>query len=471
MRVSVSVNLVSFTYGVYTGWPTMVKEQLESAESPVGNLMGTGSYSWVCSLGMPSAILGTFFWGLVADRYGRKVTGYLTMAPFLVSWMLLLTVKTLPALLVARLLGGLGASGAAINCPLYSGEVSDANMKAGLGSLFMLMYNVGVLYVYAFGAFVDYDYLNAAGLAVSVLFIVAWYFMVESPTYLLQKNDPEAAAAALRWLRGVDDDGGGQKQGGKKDAVGDAGAGDVAADAAAEFGRLRERIERERAERERTSGETPVYFKRSTVRALIIGLVFQTGTQMSGINLILMDTKQVLDNSGSTVRPDVSCIVVGAVQLLASVVALFVVNRAGRKCWMIGTYMVTAASLFAVGLCSWLHEAGTFDGALYGAVPVASLSLHVAAFSLGVGMVPYIIYVEILQEDVRNVCMAVLMFWNNALGFGVVKAYPLMTGALGPSGSFWLFAAVCLAVVPFTYQYVPETRNKDPEAIEMELHA
>jgi len=430
-NVIVPANLVSFSFGVYTGWPATVTPTLKSPNStPLDHILTENSISWACSWGMLSAILGTFFWGMLADRYGRKLTGFLTMVPYLVSWIVLLEMKTETALMVSRFLGGLGASGAAINTPMYVGEVSDVNMRAGLGSLFILMYNIGVLYVYVFGVFVGYDMLNVACLAVSALYMVVWCYMPESPVYLVRRDRTAEAKRSLRWLRAKDND----------------------KEVEEEMERLTQRGD------QLTPATVKDYTQAATVRALLIGLVFQAGTQFSGINIILMNTVDIFKKSGSTLSAETCTMLVGVVQVIASVVASCTVNRAGRKFFLMVTYALTAVALITIGWC--FHASKADKAYSTGLLPVLSLSLHVMAFSAGLGMVPYIVYAEIFPANVRNGCMSLLMFWNNVLGFGVLKAYPKMEETLHISGCFWLFGAVCVVVVPYTYLFVPETKDK-----------
>lgn len=446
---SVPANLVSFTFGVYTGWPATVSPLFESENTPLDAVLTKDSISWICSWGMLSAILGTFFWGPFANRYGRKATGFLTMVPYLISWLILLNFKTESALMVARFLGGLGASGAAINSPMYVSETSDAGMKDGLGSLFILMYNIGVLYVYVFGVYVSYDTLNLACLAVSVLFMFVWYCVPESPIYLIREGQTDKARESLKWCRGN-----------------------------------REVEEELRSLTQRGDEMTPAklgdYFRKGVVRALIIGLVFQLGTQLSGINIILMNTVDIFQKSGSTLQPEYCTMLVGMVQVIASAIAACTVNKAGRKFFLIITYSMTAVALITIGLCFYNYRpetdvdaAGGIDDSwqthIIGLLPIVSLSLHVMAFSIGLGMIPYIIYAEIFPANVLNVCMSALMFWNNLLGFGVTKAYPYMTETFHISGVFWLYAVVCLLIVPYTYFFVPETKDKTYETIRASL--
>ncbi|XP_025200735.1 facilitated trehalose transporter Tret1-2 homolog [Melanaphis sacchari] len=437
---AISVNLVTFSFGVYTGWSSTVAPMLKDPkQTPLDHVITDNSISWACSWGMLSAILGTFFWGMLADNFGRKTTGFLTMLPYLISWIILLVVKTETALMVSRFLGGLGASGAAINCPMYVGEVSDEAMKAGLGSLFILMYNIGVLYVYVFGVLVNYTYLNVACLAISLLFMVVWFYVPESPIFLIQKKRMDEARRSLMWFRGKDND---------------------------------KEVSEEMDSMMRHSDQTDKaklsdYKKRGTVKALLIGLVFQAGTQFSGINIILMYTVEIFKSSGSKMSPHSCTILVGVVQVIGSAVATFIVHRAGRKFFLMVTYGVTALALITIGTCFYINKVDPSINT--GILPVFSLSVHVIAFSLGLGMVPYIIYTEVFPANVRNICMSMLMFFNNVLGFAIIKAYPSMSNTLHTSGYFWMFGAVCLAVVPYTYLFVPETKDKSYDEIRREL--
>ncbi|XP_050539460.1 facilitated trehalose transporter Tret1-like [Daktulosphaira vitifoliae] len=436
---ALTANLVTFAYGVYTGWPATVQPLLQSSNTPLDVVLSDESISWSCSLGYMSAILGTLIWGVLADKFGRKITGYLTMAPFLVGWIIIMTSKSEYLLLLARFLGGLGGSGAAINSPMFVGEISDESMNAILGSLFILMYNAGVLYVYVFGTFMNYVYLNIACLAVSVAFMVIWYYIPESPTCLVRKNNISEARESLKWFRGTTND----------------------KEVETELESLSMRSDQV------CTASIGDYLETSTIKALIIGFIFQTGTQLCGINVILMYAVDIFNQSGSTLSPEMCTMLVGFVQVLGSVVACFVVTKADRKFFLISTYIIAAVSLYIIGGCFY---AKFLDNTVNtGILPVLCLSMHVIAFSIGLGMVPYIIYTEIFSPNVRNVCMSGLMFWNNVLGFGVIKAYPYLLNSLHISGCFWLFAMACTIIVPITYFFIPETKDKTYDQIHNQL--
>ncbi|VVC25620.1 Sugar/inositol transporter,Major facilitator superfamily domain,Major facilitator, sugar transporter- [Cinara cedri] len=424
-----AANLVSFTYGVYTGWSATVTPKLQDPKTtPLETVMTNESLSWMCSWGMFSAIFGSFIWGFVANKYGRKATGFFTMIPYLVSWIILLQIKTETALMVSRFLGGLGGSGAAINIPLYVAEISNKDMKAGLGSLFILMYNIGVLYAYIFGVFVSYDSFNVACLMITVLYMFVWCCVPESPVFYIQQNQMDYAKKSVQWLQG-------------KDTVDN------------------ELSELTNSGDHMSAATTADYTDKRLIKALIIGIVFQSGTQLSGINVILMDTVNIFKRSGGTLGSEYCTMLVGVVQVVGSIIAVCTVNRASRKFFLISTYALTSLALITIGCCFYATNVMLITQGT-GIIPVLSLSLHVMAFSLGLGMVPYIIYAEIFPANVRNMCMSILMVWNNVLGFAVLKGYPKMTELMGEFGYYWMFGLVCLAIVPFTYFFVPETKGK-----------
>lgn len=410
-----------------------------AATTPLNEVLNSESISWACSWGYISAIVGTFFWGLLADRYGRKVTGHLTMLPYLISWIVLLAYRSEMALMLSRILGGLGASGAAVNSPMYVSEIGDHGTTAVLSSMFVLMYNLGVLYVYVFAMYVGYATLNTACLAVSVLFVGLWFNLPDSPTSLIRRGHDKAAVESLKWFRATDNE----------------------KELEAELTALKERSNQS------TKAEWSDYMAPATVKAMLVGVVFQAGTQLSGINVILMYTVDIFKKSGSTMQPDICTMLVGVVQVIGSVIASCTVNRAGRKFFLISTYLLTAGALITIGTCFYVNRVDPSFNT--GILPVLSLSLHVLAFSVGVGTTPYIVYSEIFPPNVRNVCMSVLMFWNNTLGFGIIKAYPLMLNTLHISGCFWMFGAACLLIAPYTYFCIPETRGKSAETIRESL--
>ncbi|KAJ9579237.1 hypothetical protein L9F63_024653 [Diploptera punctata] len=145
--------------------------------------------SWIGSLGGLGALIGSLPAGLLADRLGRRTVLLGLTLPFLLGWVIVtIGQKNVMMLYTARFILGLATGASSVVAPLYTEEISETIIRGELGSYLDFAIAVDILYVYAFGAFVSYIWLCISCLVLPLFFAVTFFWMPESPMYLLSKR-------------------------------------------------------------------------------------------------------------------------------------------------------------------------------------------------------------------------------------------------------------------------------------------
>ncbi|XP_014251294.1 facilitated trehalose transporter Tret1-2 homolog [Cimex lectularius] len=432
---AVVVCLMAFILGTVIGWTAPVLLTLQSDESPVGKMTDEET-SWLGSQMFLGGIVGTLFWGRIADGFGRKAAGYSVAAIFILGWGLIIVATKSALLYVARFLSGLSGSGALILCPLYVSEIAQDSIRGALGSCTILFMNGGIVTAYVVGAATDFTVFTAVCLAVPILFAVLFFFLPETPSYLFGKGWADEAEASLLWFRGGD-----------HDSVQD------------EMGKF----SRNGKTRENTTYRMLVA-DRGRRRAMVIGLGLFTWQQFCGILALLTFTTTIFAASGSSLGASKATITVGLFQLFGSCVSSVIVDRSGRRILLLISYTFMGVSLSLLSLYFYALSV-KFDVSRFNWLPVICLSVHVVAYALGAGPVPYVVMSDTLAPEIRGLATSVIILWGMIFSFMSVQIFPFLVTTIGSHGSFLFFAGFCFVGVVFTWALVPETKGVPLEQV------
>lgn len=406
------------------GWTSPMQPLLESVASPVRPLTRQ-ELSWVGSINFLGAVIGSLFWGALSDRLGRKKTGLLTAVPFCAGWAVMLAVPSYEWLLVGRILLGIGCCGVIINMPTFVTEVSQNHIRGRLGSFLMASLTAGTVFSYLVGMTQNYYVLTTVSLCVPVAFAILFFFLPESPVWLYVKGMKREAERSLSWYRSGD--------------------GEAVAEELHQLS-LRSHLPRMRF--------SDLWKRRGTLRALLIGFGFVGGQQLCGMLGILTFAVSIFKEAGSGVTPHVSAVIVGLLQTVSCLVSTLLVDKAGRRLLLVTSFVTMAMALILLG---WhLHLP---DPSLSW-IPVTCLSVHLVAYSLGAGPVPYIVLSEIFPPEARGSGMSVVQFIGTTFSFVGVKLFPDLMHLLGADGCFWFFGGCNVLAAFFVFVCVPETKGK-----------
>ena len=421
--------LFGYDIGVISGALLFIEEDLA---------LSTFLQSVVVSVLLVGAVVGALAGGPLSDRYGRRRIVMLAAIIFVVGAIGAGLSPGVGALIAFRFVLGLGVGLASLIVPLYIAEISPADVRGGLVSLNQLMITIGILAAYlvnyALAEAEAWRWMLALAAVPAVILGVGMFFLPETPRWLVSQDLTDRARAVLTRTRGA------------------ARVEDELAD-----------IERVENQEEEGVGELRAPWVRP---ALIVGIGLAIFQQITGINTIIYYAPTILKETGFGASASILATVgVGVVNVLLTVVAIWLVDRVGRRPLLLFGLIGMIISLVLLGLAFLLP-------ALSGVVGVLStvcLMLFVASFAVSLGPVFWLMISEIYPLKVRGSAMSVATIANWASNFVVALTFLSLVEALGQTATFWLYALVSIGAWFFVYFLVPETKGRTLEKIEEDL--
>ncbi len=443
------------------------------------------------------AMAGNLLAGPVADRFGRKNTLIVVAALFTISatWSALATGYI--EFIIARIIGGVGIGGAILIAPIYIAEIAPPKLRGSLVSFNQLNIVIGISVAY----FSNYFLVNLEGeswrwmLGVeaipALIYFISLWTVPKSPRWLIQKlNKIELARKIL------------QKIGGEEYAEATIQEIQRGLDKKEEKGKLSDILDK----------------KYTTIMIIALGIAFFQ--QITGINAIFYYAPTIFEQAGgSTDSSFLQAIVVGLTNLVFTLVAIWLIDRLGRKpLLLIGTTCMTIALLlatFAFNNASYdfnqdtLEKVGdteiknaltalegqSYDGqaVLFEAVRqhldedqflnfkrneitnfiqinatlvLIAILLYVASFAISLGPVMWTLISEIFPSKIKGIAISVVGFFNSLVSFSVTQVFPWELSNLGPTVTFALYALLSFLAILFVYRFVIETKGRTLEEVE-----
>jgi MFS transporter, SP family, xylose:H+ symportor len=400
---------------------------------------------WAASSALMGSILGAGIAGALSDRFGRKNILLLAAVLFTVSALWSALPRTFTEFATARIIGGVGVGMASMLSPLYIAEVAPADRRGRLVSFNQFAIVIGILVVY----FVNYSialqgdeawniqsgwrWMFGSETIPAVLFLLLLFFVPESPRWLAKQGRDGQSRAVLDRVIGEDR-------------------------AAAELDAIRAAI---RAE----AGTTAQLLQPGMRRTLVIGIALAVLQQVTGINVFMYYAPEIFKQLGSgTSAALLQTIVIGAVNLTFTIVALKTIDRLGRTRLMVIGSTGMGIALAALGLAAYLQKTELWV--------LIFIIGYIACFALSMGPVVWVVLSEIFPTRIRGRAMAIatLALWaaNYIVSqtFPVINENPWLVRTFQHAFPFWLYAFFCLVTIVFVIVYVPETKGKTLEEIE-----
>lgn len=384
------------------------------------------------------AVGGAALAGPAADRYGRRLMILVAAAVFIVGALASAAAPGVEVLVVARIVIGVAIGLASAAAPVYISEVAPAESRGRLVTFFQLAVTIGILVAYLVGLAFDgvegWRWMLGLGCVPALALAVGMLRMPQSPRWLVMTGDDFAARATLAKIR-VDDP---------------------------------TAIDRELDDIKASLDERPGAWSellQPVVRAaLTVGVGLAILQQVTGINTVIYYAPTIVEFTGvdSSAGSILAAVGVGIVNVAMTVVALRLLDRAGRRTLLMIGVSGMVVSLFALG--------GAFAGGggstLDSAIAIGSLMLYVASFAISLGPIFWLLNAEIYPLGVRSKAAGVGTMANWTFNFIVSLTFLLLIEALGRSGAFWLYGCIGVFTLVFCWKLVPETKGKRLEDIQ-----
>lgn len=160
-------------------------------------------------------------------------------------------------------------------------------------------------------------------------------------------------------------------------------------------------------------------------------------------------------------------IIIGVVQFFSSVVSLFIIDRGGRRFLLLQASISMSINLIIAGVYYYITTNNADGGVDLSWIAVTTLSVYIVAFASGWGPCTWLMMSEIFPLRARGTASGIATFFNWFCSFIVTKAFTYMIDSLTEAGTFWFFGIIMFISIIFVYKFVPETKGKSLEEIQI----
>jgi SP family arabinose:H+ symporter-like MFS transporter len=449
--LSVVASLGGFLFGydtaVISGTVDQVSSQFNLDDIKTG---------WYVGCALLGSITGVLFAGSLSDLLGRKIIMMLSALLFTVSAIGCTVAGDINQLVVARIIGGIGIGVASVVSPLYIAEISVARLRGRFVSLYQLAITIGFLgaYLANFGLLEYSESLAERSISAglygkifaselwrgmlgmetipALLFLIALFFIPESPRWLIVKDYDDKALIILRKIYGEEE-------------------------ADVQVVNVRNLISKE------TKSDWRMLLQPGFRLALFIGVALAMLGQFMGVNAVLYYGPSIFRESGLSSGDSLFYqVLVGLVNMLTTVLALIIIDKVGRK--MLVYWGVSGMIITLVFIGIFFKYGHDLD--LPHILLLIFFLLYIFFCAISICAVIFVLLSEMYPVKVRGSAMSAagLSLWIGTYLIGQLT--PWMFTNITPAGTFWLFAVMCVPYILIVWKLLPETTGKSLEDIE-----
>jgi sugar porter (SP) family MFS transporter len=410
------------------------------------NLDPSFQKGWVAASALIGCTVGVSIAGLLSDWLGRKRTLIVAAILFFVSAVGTAIPKNVTMFVIYRIIGGVGVGAASITSPMYIAEISPARIRGRMVSVNQFAIVTGFLVVYLVNYFIalqgteawnveyGWRWMFGSEALPAFLFLVLLFIVPESPRWLTKYGRHKKALSVLTRVGGP-------------------------AHAQREFESIKDAIAHE-------SGSLAQLLKPGMRIVLVIGIVLAVLQQVTGINVFLYFGAEIFKKMGSgTDAALLKEVIVGAVNLTFTIIAIWTVDRLGRKPLMLIGSAGMGLCLVAMGLAGYMQRTT-------GVWLLIFILGYIACFALSVGPVTWVILSEIFPTRIRGRAMGVATVFLWLANYIVTQTFtimdenPWLIEKFHRGFPFWIYGVFCVCLLVFVWRFVPETKGKTLEEIE-----
>lgn len=432
--------LFGYDTAVISGTTDIVRNQFSLSASGEG---------WYVGCALIGSIIGVLCAGSLSDYIGRKITMLISAAFFSISAIGCAVCGSFDALVAFRIIGGVGIGIVSIVSPIYISEVSPARIRGTLVSLYQLAVTAGFLLAYlanwAIDAGIDPSAAADAGLwsrmfnaeawrgmlgsetLPALLFLFIIFFIPESPKWLIIKGKPSEATAVLSRILGSEDE-------------------------------INAEVEATRSSSGEDKGSWSDLLKPGILVAVLAGCAIAILGQFMGVNAVLYYGPKIFSEAGFD-NPMFSTVLVGLVNFATTVLAVFIIDKVGRKqliYWGVS------------GMIICLMDIGTYfatGGALGNGFMLAFFLAYVFCCAISISAIVFVLLSEMYPNSIRGRAMSLAGFMLWVGTYLVGQLTPVLL-EWSQAGTFFIFAVMCVPYMLIMWKVIPETTGKTLEEIE-----
>ncbi|XP_027233197.2 facilitated trehalose transporter Tret1-2 homolog [Penaeus vannamei] len=433
------MSLIHLSVGTIYGYPGVMLPELTDP-STTDIFLSTNEAALFSSLSSLGAGFGAILGGVFLVRLGQRTTLLIGVPLTAAAW-LGLAFAGVPWLIHAmRCVLGITTGFIAPATGIYILEISHKKSRGVFYGVLTTVRQMGFLCVYALGSS-DLGWRNVSLVCAGIALVpfLALFFLPNAPRWLVTQNRVEEARKSLAFFRGKD------------------------YDSTSELKAITDQVGQHAEQNKSFITQVKMMMEPATLRTLALLVVISVLSTLSGYIIVTTYTVTILQSTQGDLDAYISTIIIGAVRVGGTLVHLAVIDRFGRKPLLVASFAL--GTLCVAGLGGYFYIQNTTGDASYlGWLPLTCMVVLI--FCMGIGQpVVSIVQGELLPTTVRAAGVSLIMILLFLAGFVLIQTYPLLSGALGEHGAFWLYSGASLALVLVGGLRLPETRGRSLEEI------
>nr|XP_023017673.1 facilitated trehalose transporter Tret1-like isoform X2 [Leptinotarsa decemlineata] len=431
------VGLLAITDGMAYGWTSPMIPYLTSDKSHLK--MSLHEAEWMETWMMIGVIFALPITVQAVDRIGRRNTILFSCIILVACWIGITIASRVEYIYAARFLKGVGLNMAYVAAPMYLGEIAHKNIRGLMSGIVFTLMMVGTLLIYILGPLVPYYVPSIIASVLLSTQVFAFFFLPESPYYLLNIKKYEEAKNALQRFRGN-------------------------SDIEEEFEEIVKTMESDK--QEKSSSLKAIFQVKHNRKSLIIVLVLDLSQPFACQEIMLMNLHEILNSAQSTYMSTTSAgIIFGCIMLVSAIVSSLIVDRFGRKFLLITSSISTGICLVTLAIYFHMKRSGhNLDSLSW--IPIVSVLVYAFVYKIGIGMVPIVITSEIFTTKIKALGMTISDGVYVVGSIASLQMFFALKSTFGIHVPFYLFTCCALVTSLFTIFLIPETKGKTMEEIQ-----
>jgi sugar porter (SP) family MFS transporter len=436
---------MGFDASVISGVVTFIEPEFNLTKIELG---------WAVASLTLTATLAMMVSGPLSDRMGRRPVLKTAAVLFAISAVSSAVAPNFITLVAARMLGGFGVGAALIIAPMYIAEIAPAAMRGRMVSFNQLNIVIGISAAFfsnflilrfassefawaELARFADWSWRWMLGVEAlpAIFYFVALFAVPESPRWLAMNGRDDDARRVMRKVSGR-------------------------VQAEADLEAVKASLDVEQRTDRATLGEL---FRPTMRRVLGIGVAVAILQQATGINSVFFYAPMIFEQSGiGTDASFMQAVLVGLVNLVFTILAILFIDRLGRR-------PLLGVGLAGIAVCMLLLSYAFASAEMNPTLILVGILGFVASFAVSLGPVMWVLFSELFPNRLRGLAISLVGLINSAVSFAVQLVFPWELATLGNSATFLIYALFAIAGLFIVLRFLPETKGKSLEELEVEL--
>eukprot|EP01135_Chromosphaera_perkinsii_P012442 Nk52_evm53s2657 gene=Nk52_evmTU53s2657 len=394
--------------------------------------------SWVVSIFLLGCFSSALFAGTIADAIGRRWSTAIFALIFNAGGVAQTFTSTRWLMYVGRFVAGLGVGGLSMLIPMYNSELAPSQLRGRLVTLQQLAITFGIMLAYfvtwGFDSVADgWRYCLGGQFVLGTILFFGMIWMPESPRWLVKKEKDEESRKVLKKIRATEN-------------------------IEVEYNQIKDAVDFEESVGEGSLGEL---FRSDMWLRVYIGMTLQFFQQMTGMNAIMYYAPTIFSKIG--MEELITTSLLGAVNFLSTFLAIWLIDRAGRKALLL-------AGAFGIAVCCLVIVIVDFsfdiEKEAAGYVVAVFMGIFVMNFAYSWGPIGWVIPSEIYPLRIRGKAMSCTTAMNWIGNFAISMVVPPLLSSAGVGGTYAMFLFFEIAMFFWVLSTIPETKNRTLESME-----